>query len=78
MRRLLGMRSLNLMKPKEVLVDLEVQVDKNILVMAEYSWTFYIGKLRIGWLKYHWGWILNRQPGLYIQMGKLDFYFPAK
>lgn len=46
--------------------------------MAEYSWTFYIGKLRIGWLKYHWGWILNRQPGLYIQMGKLDFYFPVK
>ena len=46
--------------------------------MAEYSWTFYIGKLRVGWLKYHCGWILNRQPGLYIQIGKLDFYFPAK
>ena len=30
--------------------------------MAEYVWTFYIGKLRIGWLKHYWGWIFNRKP----------------
>lgn len=43
--------------------------------MAEYSWVVNIGRLRIGWLKYHWGWVMNRQSGLYIQIGKLDFYF---
>lgn len=42
--------------------------------MAEYVWTFYIGKLRIGWLKEYYGWIMNREKGLYIQIGKLDFY----
>ena len=42
--------------------------------MAEYVWTFYIGKFRIGWLKHYWGWIFNRKPGLYLQIGKLDFY----
>jgi hypothetical protein len=46
--------------------------------MAEYSWTFYIGKLRVGWLKHYSGWILNRKPVWYLQMGKLDFYFPIK
>lgn len=42
--------------------------------MAEYVWTFYIGKLRIGWLKHYWGWIFNKKPGLYLQIGRLDFY----
>ena len=31
--------------------------------MAEYSWTFNVGKLRIGWLKYDWGWVFNRNQG---------------
>ena len=46
--------------------------------MAEYSWTFNIGKLRIGWLKHYWGWVFNRKPGLYLQIGKLDFYIANK
>jgi hypothetical protein len=42
--------------------------------MAEYVWTINIFNLRIGWLKHHSGWIFNRKPGWYLQIGKLDFY----
>lgn len=46
--------------------------------MAEYSWTFHIGRLRVGWLKHCCDWIYNKEKGLYLQIGKLDFYIPSK
>lgn len=46
--------------------------------MAEYSWTFNVGKLRIGWMKYYYGFTLQREPGLYLSLGKLDFYISWK
>lgn len=46
--------------------------------MAEYLWTFNIGRLRIGWLKYYYAYVLQREPGLYLQIGKLSFCITSK
>lgn len=46
--------------------------------MAEYLWTFNIGRLRIGWLKYYYAYVFETRPGLYIQFGKLSFCFTSK
>ena len=46
--------------------------------MADYIWTFNIGKVRVGWLRHSRGWILNREAGLYFQFGRLDFHSPSK
>lgn len=44
--------------------------------MADYSWTFNIGKLRIGYLKYWLGFTLQKEKYWYLSVGKLDFYLP--
>lgn len=46
--------------------------------MAEYLWTFNIGRLRIGWLKYYYAYVFQRESCLYLQIGKLSFCVTSK
>lgn len=40
--------------------------------MTEYNWTFNIGRIRVGWLKWPCPGI-ERNP-VYVRIGRLDFY----
>lgn len=47
-------------------------------VVTDYIWRFNIGRLRVGWHKTNWGWTLNKEAGMYFQLGRLDVYIPLK
>jgi hypothetical protein len=42
--------------------------------MAEYLWVFNIGRLRIGWLKYYYAYVLQREPGVTMQSIWKEYY----
>lgn len=48
------------------------------VMLSDYIWTFNIGCLRVGWHKTNWGWTLNKEPGMYFQLGRLEMYIPLK